>query len=397
MNNRFAKRVQNIQVSAIKQMPLLARAVPEAVSLGQGIPSMPTPQYICDGVIKYLQEDAAIGKYSLQPGVPELKQALADKLNRQYGCQVDVEKELFISVGAMEALATAVMTIVETGDEVIVFDPGYASHIEQVTFAGGTLVYAALQEERGWAVDLEALKQVVSKKTKAIIICQPANPTGHVLSAEELNTIIELAQQYGFYIIADETYQFLVYDDVSCQSLLSFPEIRDQLIVCSSFSKEYAMTGWRVGYMVASEAVLQEALKVHDAFVICAPTISQYAALVAITQQPMVTDSVHNPNIKEMLNERRDIMCRELDKLPELFSYTRPVGSYYILARYHTIELSSWEFAKQLLYEAKVITVPGEAFGPNGQHHIRFSFGGTPNDITTAFQRIANWYQTNKS
>lgn len=387
MKNRFSQRVEKIQVSAIKQMPLLARKFSNTISLGQGLPSLATPKYIRDEVIKFLENDNNIGKYSLQPGMPKLKKAVADNLSKIAGRGINFDKEIFISVGAMEALATAISSVVERGDEVILFDPGYSSHIEQVLFAEGKPIFVGLDEEKNWQIDFDELEKSINEKTKAIIICNPSNPTGKVFSYDELKTIVRLATENDLFVIADETYNFLVYDDFKFFSLASFSELKDNLILCGSFSKEFAMTGWRVGYMFAPAEVISQALKVHDAFVICAPTISQYAALVALTKQP-ASDEV---DIKEILRKRRDLICERLDKLTDLFSYQKPRGAYYVLAKYEKTSLNSWNFAVKLLEETGVITVPGCAFGPLGENHIRMSFGGTEEEIDEAFNRIAKW------
>lgn len=385
----LAQRVQRIQVSAIKQMPVLAQGQSEVVSLGQGIPSMPTPAPIRAAVIEALQNDDAITKYSLQPGLPALKIAVATQLEQRYGCQVNAQRELFISAGGMEALATAISSIVNPGDEVIVFDPGYASHLEQILFADGVPVSVPLQSDQGWQINESALRAAFTPKTKAIIVCNPSNPTGTVFTKTELDLIVELAEANDVLIIADETYAYLVYDDQPFVSLLSYPKIRERLLYCYSFSKEYAMTGWRVGYLYAPAWLIEQALKVHDAFVICAPTVSQYAALAALR-----SDSSEQVAMKEIFQARRDLMCERLDALSDLFTYVRPQGAYYVLARYTLPNMTAWDLTLKLLREARVITIPGSAFGPSGEHHIRLSFCGTDAVLNEAFDRITQWYQT---
>jgi len=382
---QFSKRVEQIAVSAIKQMPLIARQVPDAVSLGQGIPSLKTPDYIRKAVSELLESSDSIGKYSLQPGVPELKAAVREVVSEKARRVVDSEKEIFISAGAMEALFAGIVSIIDEGDEVILFDPSYASHIEQVLFAGGVPVFVPLKEESNWGVCLDSLSNAVTSKTKAIIVCNPGNPTGQVFSRQELSAIAKIAVDHQLYVIADETYDFLVYDDISFTSLTSFPEIKEQLIACYSFSKQFAMTGWRVGYMYAPEKIIDQALKVHDAVVISAPTISQYAALHALKAKPEESE------IKDILSRRRNLVCERMKGLSDLFSFSVPKGAYYVLPKYLKTELNSTEFAMKLLFEAKVISIPGRAFGPQGEGHIRFSFGGTESEINTAFDRIESW------
>lgn len=382
----ISRRVRGIKVSAIRQMPVLAQGVQGAISLGQGIPDMKTPAYIREGVIALLNESERIGKYSLQPGVPELKQAIAERLSAQ-GLPADPDKNICITAGAMEALAIAISTVVEAGDEVIIFDPGYPSHIEQVLFAEGTPVPVPLDAKNGWKLDQKKLRAAVTEKTKAIIVCSPSNPTGTIFEKDDLDVIAALAEENDLFIIGDQTYEFLSYEKKAIPSLREYPAIRNKLILCYSFSKEFAMTGWRVGYLYASENILAEANKVHDAFLICAPTISQYAALIALTKKPKATDK----DIRENLVEKLEVMCSRLDTLSDLFSYTKPQGAYYILAKYKKTGLSSWDFALKMLREARVISIPGSAFGTQGEGHVRFSYGASIANLNEAFNRIEEW------
>jgi aminotransferase len=278
----IAKRVAKITVSAIKQMPVLASKVEDCISLGQGIPSLATPSFIREAVIEELRQNDGIGKYSLQPGLPALKEAIARRFQQTKGIAVDPEREIFISCGAMEAIAGGIATIIERGDEVLIPTPNYSSHIEQVLFAEGVPVFVPLIEEEGWKLNIEGFRKAVTKKTKAIVVCNPMNPTGAVFAEKELRALAEIALERELFLVADEAYDFLVYDDRPHFSLTSIPELRKNLVACYSFSKMYCMTGWRVGYMVASSRIVDQVLKVHDAFAICAPTISQYAALAAL-------------------------------------------------------------------------------------------------------------------
>ncbi len=279
---RISSRVARITVSAIKQMPVLAHKVPDALSLGQGIPSFATPPFVTEAVIRALREDDRIGKYSLQPGIPELKEEIGNHLHRTRGVAVDAEKEVFISCGSMEALAGAICTVIDKGDEVLVPSPNYASHIEQILFAEGVPVFVPMIEKEGWKLDVERFRQAVTPRTKAVLICNPMNPTGAVFSSEDIRAIADLAIEKDLFVIADEAYDFLVYSPRSHASFAAIPDLKDRLIAAFSFSKMYCMTGWRVGYLYAPPRIIDQVLKVHDAFAICAPTISQYAALAAL-------------------------------------------------------------------------------------------------------------------
>ncbi len=389
----IAKRVAQITVSAIKQMPLLASKVEGCVSLGQGIPSFATPPFIRQAVIEGLRKNDTIGKYSLQPGIPELKIEIAKRLQRTKGIPVNPETDVFVSCGAMEALAVGIATIIERGDEVLLASPNYASHVEQVLFAEGKPVFVPSIEDRGWSLDIEGFKKAITPKTKAILICCPMNPTGAVFSEQELRAIAQIALDNNLYVIADEAYDFLVYDDLPYFSLASIPELQHNIIAAYSFSKRYCMTGWRVGYMYASERIINQVLKVHDAFAICAPTISQYAALTALkaTDGKQGEGDTFIQKLMNALDSRRQLICQRLDNLSHIFSYQKPKGAYYIFPKIMLEGINSMDMALKLLYEAKVITIPGNGFGPTGEGHIRLSYGGTEEQINRAFDRIDEW------
>ncbi|NLI80262.1 MAG: pyridoxal phosphate-dependent aminotransferase [Deltaproteobacteria bacterium] len=384
----ISQRVRRINISAIKEMPLLASRLEGCLSLGQGIPSFPTPRHIVEAAFAAMTESPETGKYSLGPGLLELRKAVAFELSRKAGIPVDPQREICITVGAMEALAAAVLTVVDRGDEVILPTPNYASHIEQVLLAEGVPVFVPLLET-DWQLDVKAFERAVTPRTKAIILCNPHNPTGANFRPEDLRRLVEIALRRDLFIISDETYDFLVYDGGMHFSLTSIPELRENLIATFSFSKKYAMTGWRVGYVFAAEGVLDQMMKIHDAVAICAPTVSQVAALAALSgPQECVWE------IAAALRRRRDLTCRRLDGLRDHFCYVRPRGAYYLMARY-TAPVDSMTYALRLLREARVITIPGAAFGPTGEGHIRLSFGGTEEEIDGAFDRMTRWLKTN--
>jgi aminotransferase len=393
----ISRRVAQISVSAIKQMPVLASKVTGAISLGQGIPSFGTPPFITSAVMDALRHDEKIGKYSLQPGLPQLKHEIALYLGWKKGIAVDAEREVFVSCGAMEALAAGIATVIDRGDEVLLPTPNYASHIEQVLFAEGIPVFVPLMEENGWRLDVEGFRKAVTKKTRAIIICNPMNPTGAVFPQEDIREIADLALEKNLFVIADEAYDFLTYDAQKHVSFASIPELKDSLIAAFSFSKMYCMTGWRVGFMYASQRIIDQVLKVHDAFAICAPTISQYAALAAL-RATNGRDGEGDRFIDKLVNaldERRKLTCRHLDGLASLFSYQTPKGAYYVFPKITGSSMNAMDLALRLLYEVKVITIPGNSFGPSGEGHIRFSFGGTEDEINRAFGRIKEWVKIN--
>ncbi len=383
----ISRRVQQITISAIKEMPLLASRLENCVSLGQGIPSFPTPPHIVDAVCRALRDLPESGKYTLGPGLLRLREAISESLEREKGLRADPERELCITVGAMEGLSAAMLTVVDRGDEVILPSPNYASHIEQVLLAEGVPVFVPLKGE-DWQLDAEAMRRAVTPRTRAVILCNPHNPTGANFREGDLRAVAGLAVEHDLFVIADETYDFLTYDGEHHFSLAPLPELKDRIIATYSFSKKYAMTGWRVGCVYASEGLLDQIMKVHDAVAICAPTVSQIAALAALEgPQDCVAE------VRAALERRRDLICSRLDRLSEHFRYVKPRGAYYLMARCLHPAASSMTLALRLLNEARVITIPGSAFGPEGEHHVRFSFGGHEEEIQEALDRMERWLE----
>lgn len=388
----IADRVKQTTVSAIKEMVMLGQAYTDAISLAQGTPSFLTPGHIRERIKKELDDNPKIGKYCTPfTGLPELKQAVARTLQKKRGITADAEQEIYITIGAMEAVATAVMAVVNPGEEVLLLSPCFPSHIVQVSLAQGIPVFVPLIEDQNFAFDINAVRASITNKTKAIIICNPANPTGTVFFEKDIRALAGLAMEHDFWIITDEPYDFLVYDGLPFFSASQLPEIKDRLIACFTFSKEYAMSGFRIGYVYGEAGVINQMLKIHDSFVVTTPTISQYAALEAL--QGAQTDVEY---FKQEFVKRRELICRRLDQLGELFSYQKPQGAYYIFPHI-ACAVDDYEFALRLLADTHVITVPGSAFGPTGKGHLRLCYAMGEQEINEAFDRLERWWEETKS
>ncbi len=387
----ISKRAQKTVISPIKEMSILADEFREKtgakiISFGQGIPYFDTPDYIKEGIRKALREkDTA--RYTLEPGITELRELIAKNLKQTKGIRdIKPKKEIMVTNGCQEAVACALSTVIDQGDEVLLFSPCYVSHIEQTIQFGGIPKFAALIEEKGWKLDIKALKKKITRKTKVILFSNPSNPTGTVLSKKEVEELAAIAKARNIVIISDETYDFLTYDGKKHISPASLKSIRDRVILCGSFSKKYAMTGYRIGYAFSDSGIIDHMLKIHDALAICAPAISQKAAITALKGSQNSTKE-----FVERLAENRELMMGELDKLKDLFDYQKPEGSYYILAKYKVPKIDSFKLALKILYEACVITIPGAAFGPTGEGHLRFSFACSPKEIEEGFRRLILW------
>jgi aspartate/methionine/tyrosine aminotransferase len=389
LEQRLSRRVRQIKISATKEMPMIAAQVGGCVSLGQGIPSFMTPPHVVDAVAKALREDPAAGKYSLQPGMPALRVAAAELLRAEKGLPADPEREVAITVGGMEGLLCAMLTLVGPGDEVIVPEPFYPSHVELILLAEGTPVFAPLR--RGdWGLDVDAVARAITPRTKAVIVSSPHNPTGAVFAKKDLLKLAELALAHNIFVICDDTYDALAFDGPDhpdgAFSLMRVPELRHLLVGVFSFSKRFALTGWRVGFLWAREPLLNQMLKIHDAAAICAPTPAQIAACASLTGPQDVFLAM-----KAELKRRRDLLCARLDAMDGRFSHIRPHGAFYVMAKAEFPVGDSRELALRLIHEAHVITIPGGAFGPGGEGHLRLSFGGADAEIETACDRMAAW------
>ena len=391
-----SRRVAGMALSAIKEMQALAEGLEDCVKLSQGMASLGTPEFIREAVVKALQTDENIGKYTPSLGLPELRIEIARFLREFRGVpDVSPEQNLLVTAGCMEALAAGVSSVVDPGDEVILFSPSYSSHIEHILFAEGVPVFVPLQEgDSGWSIDLLAFRKSITPRTKAVVLCSPGNPTGTVFPEADLRALAAATIEHDLYIFSDEAYSSLVYGDAPCFSLSAIPEIKDRLVAAYSFSKMFCMTGWRIGFAYASESLIQQILKVHDAFAICAPAVSQCAALAAL-RETRGADGLGDRSVaylKKVLFARRELICQRLARLPELFSFHRPQGGYYIFPKFCLQDVSSIDLALKLLYEARVASVPGLAFGPEGEGHLRFLFGADEDAINQAFDRIEIWW-----
>ena len=381
-------RTADVKLSPIKAMELAASRVPDVVSLAQGIPSFDTPEPIKS----FVQQKIAEGEcatYSLTPGLPQLRECIAESLLRE-GMHYDPDQEIIVSSGSIEAIAATLLTLTRPGDEIILPSPSYASYQEVVRIAGCTPRFAPLREERNFAFDEETFEACLSPHTRAILYCNPNNPTGTVFSETETRALIALAERHNLFLIIDEAYKDFVYTPEAYFSPAQIADVRQRIVRIFTFSKAYGMTGWRVGYLHSDARNVQEILKVHDALVTCAPVVSQYAALAALEY-----GQEHIIAFRQAFKQRRDLTLTHLDQLSHVFDYQKPEGAYFVFPRMKDVVVharDSYALAYDLLEKAKVAVVPGMAFGPSGEAHIRLNFGRRPDDITAAFERLNAYF-----
>lgn len=383
---RISNRVSQIPKSAIHEMTRLSKEIDDVAFLSWAKPTAGTPEHIREAAIVAIR-NGQVGGYSENAGLVNLREVIVEKLRRDNDIEADIS-QILVTVGAIEGLSATIMAIIDPGDEVLLFTPTYSTHIRQVVIASGKPVLVPTIEEDGFALDFDAIRKAITSKTKAIICCSPNNPTGTVLSEKELRELAALALQHNLMIITDEAYEYFIYDGLEHFSIGSIPEMKGHVISCYTFTKTYAMTGWRIGYLHADETLIPQITKAHIPFAICAPVVSQYAALAALEgPQDCVSE------FKAHYLAARNLMCERLDDLDSIFAYQKPDGSYLMFPKILLEEgRDSMTFCKSLLRNGKVSTTPGIAFGPSGESHLRLSFCVSFDEINKAFDRIKALY-----
>lgn len=374
-----------IDVSAIKKMELLGREQGGVISLAQGIPSFQTPQHIKEAAKRAIDENL-VDKYTVGYGIQPLRQAIVKKVKAENNIAA-VEQQIIVTHGGIEAMMATFIAICNPEDEVIILTPDYASHITQVQISGrgGRPVFVPLDETKdGWTLNPDRLEAAITQNAKAILICNPVNPTGKVYSQEELKEIARIALQYNLFIITDEMYEYFTYDKKDHISIGSFPEVADRTISIFGVSKSYAMTGWRIGYLVASKKIANHIFKIHDSLVTCPTAVSQYAALAAI-EGPKDDVAYFN---KEFLKRRKIVM--EAMKQTNKLQLGTPQGSYFAFPKL-MFEENDYDLAVSLIKEAGVAVVPGSAFGQGGEGHIRISYGCEEDQLREGLKRLINY------
>lgn len=380
--------VTSIELSAIKRLELMSREQPGVISLAQGIPSFATPAHIKKAAHTAIKKGLC-DKYTPGYGIAPLREAIRQKLAKDNHIKTEVAN-VTATHGGIEAMMAAFIAILNKNDEVIFLTPDYASHITQSIIAhyGARPVFVPLDEENNWSLVPERLESAVTQKTKAILICNPSNPIGKVYSQSELAKIAEIAKKYNLYIISDETYEYFVFDGTKHISIASLPDAADRTISVFSLSKTYSMTGWRIGYAVASRSVSAELMKVHDSIVTCPAAVSQYAAIAALEGTQKCVEEFR----KEYIS-RRQIVVNALKKTDKL-TMVLPKGGYFAFLKIKNT-IDDYELAVKLVKEAKVAVVPGSAFGLGGAGHIRISFGCEPAQLKEGLKRLITFVNKN--
>jgi len=379
---RLSERVRAVPPSGIRKFFDVIATMPDVISLGVGEPDFTTPPQVIEEGVRSLR--AGRTHYTSNFGTLELRRALAAHLDRLYGIRYEPEGEICITVGASEALACALAAIVDPGDEVILHEPSYVAYLPAILFNGGRPVLVATTAADGFELDPAEVEAAITPRSKAIFLGYPCNPTGAVLDIERLRAVADIAVRHDLLVVSDEIYDRLVYGGHQHVPISTLPGMRERTIMLGGFSKAYAMTGWRVGYACAPRDLLEGLVKVHQYQIMSAPTVAQDAAVVALM------GAEHDvQRMVEEYDRRRRMFVRGLNDIG--LPTAEPKGAFYAFPSIRPTGLSSEEFSERLLFEHQVAAVPGSAFGPSGEGHVRMTLATGYEQLQEALERIGRF------
>ncbi|MEM3670842.1 MAG: pyridoxal phosphate-dependent aminotransferase [Thermoprotei archaeon] len=362
--------------------------IEDLVYLNIGEPDFDTPENIRNAAVRAINQGKT--HYTHDMGLIELRRAISEKLRVQNEAVYPASSIITVS-GSQEGISVLCKSLVDPGDEVILSDPYYPAYLQNVGLSGGRPIFIPLSESKGYQMSAEDIEKAVTKKTKMIILVSPNNPTGGIQSEEELKRIAEIAEKNDLLVISDEIYEYLVYSGHKHVSIASFKGMNERTIVQNGFSKAYAMTGWRIGYMALPEPLVPKVEEVHRATVICPPSVSQYAALEALTGPQ---DSVRR--MVEEFSKRRDFVVKRLSEIPDV-TISPPSGAFYVFPDFSKYEPDDRKLALSLIKEAHVVTVNGSGFGELGRGHLRISFAASMDRLSLGLDRIESYLKRLKA
>jgi len=375
----LSDKVRSLQPSGIRRFFDMLAEMKDVISLTIGEPDFTTPEPITRAAIASLE--AGETHYTANGGMVELREAIAADLEHRYGLTYDPRAELIITVGASEAVDASLRAICDPGDQVIYHEPSFVAYAPCITLAGGVPVPLATGDETDFRMTAAQLEAAVTPRTKAVFLGYPNNPTGAVLDRDELEAIAAVVDRHDLLVVSDEIYERLVYGGHEHVPFSALPGMRERTVLIGGFSKSYAMTGWRIGWVAAPAGVMTGIAKVHQYGIMCAPTVAQFAALEALR--------IGEPFVAEMHDEydrRRRLTTRRLNEMGLLCF--EPRGAFYCFPNIGRTKMDDETFAQQLLREERVAVVPGTAFGPSGARHVRVCYATAYEELAEALDRI---------
>ena len=378
MRNPLSQKVIGIQPSGIRKFFDIVSEMPDAISLGVGEPDFDTPWRIREEGIYTLEKGKTF--YTSNSGLKELKIEICNYLKRKVNVEYNFNNEVIVTVGGSEGIDIALRAMLDPGDEVLIPQPCYVSYLPCTVLADGVPVTIPLQEKNEFKLTAEELEAAITPKTKVLIMPFPNNPTGSIMTKEELEPIVEVVKKYDLFVISDEIYSELSYKGEHV-SIASLDGMRERTILINGFSKGFAMTGWRLGYACGPKEIIDQMVKIHQFAIMCAPTNSQYAAVEALRN---CDDEVQE--MREAYNQRRRFLMNEFKRLH--IQCFEPFGAFYVFPCIKEFGMTSEEFAMRFLEEEKVAVVPGTAFGDCGEGFLRISYAYSIEELKVAFERL---------
>ena len=381
MRNPLAKKVVEIEPSGIRKFFDVVNEMKDAISLGVGEPDFDTPWRIREEGIYSLEKGRTF--YTSNSGLKELKEEICNYIQRKTSVVYDPKSEVVVTVGGSEGIDIAMRAMLDPGDEVLIPQPSYVSYLPCAVLAGGVPVVIPLQNKNEFKLTREELEAAITPRTKILVLPFPNNPTGSIMTREDLEPIAEVVKEHDLFVISDEIYSELSYQGEHV-SIAEFPGLRERTIMINGFSKGFAMTGWRLGYACGPAEIIEQMIKIHQFAIMCAPTNSQYAAVEALRN---CDEEVKE--MRESYNQRRRFLVHEFKRMKlECFE---PFGAFYIFPNIKEFGMTSEEFATRLLEEEKVAVVPGTAFGDCGEGFLRISYAYSLEDLKEAIGRLGRF------
>ena len=378
MRNPLSKKVVEIQPSGIRKFFDIVSEMPDAISLGVGEPDFDTPWRIREEGIYTLEKGKTF--YTSNSGLKDLKIEICKYLKRKVNVEYNFNNEVIVTVGGSEGIDIALRAMLDPGDEVLIPQPSYVSYLPCTILADGVPVTIPLQEKNEFKLTAEELEAAITPKTKVLVMPFPNNPTGSIMTKEDLEPIVEVVKRYDLFVISDEIYSELSYDGEHV-SIAAFEGMKERTILINGFSKGFAMTGWRLGYACGPKEIIEQMVKIHQFAIMCAPTNSQYAAVEALRS---CDDEVQE--MREAYNQRRRFLMNEFKRLH--IQCFEPFGAFYVFPCIKEFGMTSEEFAMRFLEEEKVAVVPGTAFGDCGEGFLRISYAYSIEELKVAIERL---------
>ncbi len=381
MRNPLSKKIVSIEPSGIRKFFDIVSEMPDAISLGVGEPDFDTPWRIREEGIYSLERGRTF--YTSNAGLKDLKKEICRYLAGKIQVKYSFNSEVIVTVGGSEGIDIALRAMLDPGDEVLIPQPCYVSYLPCVVLADGVPVVIPLQQKNEFKLTAEELEAAITPKTKILVLPFPNNPTGAIMTKEDLEPLVEVIKKHDLFVLSDEIYSELTYksDHVS---IAVFPGMKERTLVINGFSKGFAMTGWRLGYVCGPEEIITQMVKIHQYAILCAPTNSQYAAIEGLKN---CSDEVQE--MRTAYNQRRRYLMHEFKRMR--LDCFEPFGAFYVFPSIQEFGMSSEEFATRLLGEEKVAVVPGSAFGESGEGYIRISYAYSLEDLKEAIGRVGRF------